>query len=104
MNEESSPDPQDPKTPGAAFLWLLLAFVPGVLALALPNSSLGAIGPLLFFFGAGCCLASGFGIADRMKNPAARILVGLLLSGAFFVLNVIIVILIGCSSMGRIAP
>ena len=104
-NKDESPGP--PRKPGnwsMAALWLVVAFVPSVLALALWNNSSPGIGPIVLVPGIGCCLVSGFGITSGMKDSVVRMFAGLLLAGVFFLLNVIIVVLIGCSGMGRVAP
>ena len=104
MSDELPSEPEKSGTPGLAVLWLVLAFVPSVIALATSNRP--GIGPVVLGVGILCCLIGGLGVAGAFKksSSASSVLVGLLLAGVFFVLNVIIVVLIGCSGMGRIAP
>jgi len=97
-----SPNSGESKSLVLTIFCLILAFLPSVFGLGLINSPAG--GSALLVLGATCCLISGFGISRHMENPVARTLCGLLLAGLFFFLNVIIVVLIGCSGMGRIAP
>lgn len=106
MNNELPSEPEKPETPELAILWLVLAFIPSVIALAALKGTLSAIGPILLIIGVLCCLLGGLGVAGAFKesSSAVSIPIGLLLAGVFFVLNVIIVVLIGCSGMGRIAP
>jgi hypothetical protein len=107
MSEEINPppDPKGLKTPGQGVVWLLLAFVPSVVSIPVvgKNSSDFPLKSLLALTIV-CCVCAGFGILRDTKNLAARIFFSVLLAGVFFVLNVFIVILIGCSGMGRIAP
>src|SRR5262245_12167618 len=100
MSEESSTEPNKPNSPGAKVLWLLLAFVPSLLAFfMMDNNSSADIGSIILIVGIICCLFSGFGISGVLQNTAARIVLGLVLSAGFFVMNVIVVVLIGCSRM-----
>lgn len=109
MTEQINPPPQPDGTGGSAFppmLWLFVAFVPSLVSIPLlrarnpPQWSLIA----LLFLAAACCLCSGLGLLARMKDQVVRIVLGLVLAGVFFVLNVLVVLFIGCSGLGRIAP
>jgi len=108
MREESDllppPDSGDPNSSGMTVLWLLAAFAPSFVAIPLINNLASFGGAWLFVLTGGCSLFAAFGVLRRMKAPVLRIVLGLLLAGLFFILNVFIVILIGCSGMGRIAP
>ena len=107
MSDEIDPPPpanEDPNSSGVTVLWLLFAFLPSLIAIPLINNPSPSIGAWLFPLGGGCCLIAAFGVLRRMKDPILRIVLGLLLAGLFFVVNIIIVVFIGCSGMGRIAP
>lgn len=99
-NDEALAQAKEQPARGWGILWLMLAFVPSFLAL-LMGSALPGSGPILFWLGLVCCLVAGLGIVGEIKNIAVRILAGLFLAIVFFVLNVIIVVLIGCSTMGH---
>jgi hypothetical protein len=104
MSEKPSSQHKEQKARNLAAVWLILAFVPSVVALLLlPNPSLG-VGPALLILSGGCCWVSGFGIVAGVKDSVVRFFAGFILGGVFFLLNVIIVVLIGCSGTGRIAP
>jgi hypothetical protein len=106
MSEDIKPTP-DPLPPreanhaGAIVLWLVFAFVPSFVAIPIVTARNAPqfTGPGLLFLAAACCLCSGFGVLSGVKSQAARIILGLFLSGIFFVLNVFIVALVGCAKM-----
>jgi hypothetical protein len=108
MAQQTNPSPPDgsDKKAGLVFAWLIVAFVPSAISIALlgvknvPQWSVTA----LLFIGAGCCLCSAFGMLSSVKDSVARAILGLLLAGGLFVLNVLVVVFVGCSNMGRIAP
>ena len=109
MSDEPN-QPNQPNGEGRQFLllvWLLCAFVPslvGILSLEIKNAPQG-LGILLLILNAGCSLCSGIGLLSGIKDQVLRVIFGVLLGGFFFVLNVFIVIFVGCSGMGgRIAP
>ncbi|HWD93215.1 MAG TPA: hypothetical protein VG938_12800 [Verrucomicrobiae bacterium] len=108
MNEEPNPTPNPKRvnSAGVAVIWLVFAFVPSLVAAPFINGRYAAhfSGPAFLFFAAACCLCSGFGVLRGVKNQAVRVVLGLFLVGVFFILNVFIVILVGCSGTGRIAP
>jgi hypothetical protein len=108
MNEQPNPTPDREKAnnPGAAVLWLVFAFVPSLVAAPLINGKYASqfSGPGFMFLTAACCLCSGLGVLRGVKSLTVRIFLGLFLAGVFFALNVFIVILVGCSGTGRIAP
>ena len=104
INPPPPPDPGETNSSGMTILWLLVAFVPSFVAIPLFNNPSPLIGGWLFPLMGGCCVFAAFGVLRRMKDLIVRIVLGLLLAGLFFILNVFIVILIGCSGMGRIAP
>lgn len=109
MTEQINPPPQPDGTGGnplPAILWLFVAFIPSLVSIHF----LGARNPpqwlatALLILSATCCLCSGFGVLAGVKDVSLRIVLGLVVAIAFFVLNVIVVIFVGCSGMGRIAP
>lgn len=51
-----------------------------------------------------CSLISGIGFSLRAKDIIGRLFVGTVLPVFLFVFNVLVVVVVGCSSMGRIAP
>lgn len=108
MDEELKQSNQqgEGKKPFLKLIWLLCAFIPSLVAipcLGIKNMPQW-LGLSLLMVNAGCSLFAGIGLLSGIKDPAIRVILGVLLGGFFFVLNVIIVIFIGCSGMGRIAP
>jgi hypothetical protein len=103
-NRGEPPEPEKLDRTGAIVLWLVVAFVPSLVALSTFDSRSPTVSGGVLILAVACCLCSGFGVLGRTKYPETRILFGLLLAGIFFVLNVFIVIFIGCTGMGRIAP
>jgi hypothetical protein len=97
---EPSP-PGDASHAGVIVLWLVFAFVPSFVAIPFVSgrSAPEFAGPGLLFLAAACCLCSGFGVLSGVKSQVVRIILGLFLSGIFFVLNVFIVVLVGCAKM-----
>lgn len=84
-------------------MWLIVAFVPGAISVPLLGARhLFEWSPIaVLIIAAACCLCSAFGMLGGVKEQAVRIILGLLLAGAFFVLNMIIVVFVGCTT-GRI--
>lgn len=62
------------------------------------------VGPALIIMGIICSVAAGFGLMSRANSPITKGLGGLALSVVFFVFNLALVIAVGCSGVGRIAP
>jgi hypothetical protein len=84
-------------------VWLLCAFIPSVIGLACLRSESGPIRPLLIFFDLVCSFVSaGCIMRGTMKEKSDEVLFAFILGGFFFLLNIAIVILVGCSQM-RIA-
>jgi hypothetical protein len=83
---------------------LLVAFVPSLAALVLTtrHTNSPALGWGLLILAAVCCVGASIGLVRRMKSKVAQVLLAIFLSGFFFVANVIIAVLIGCSQMGPI--
>jgi hypothetical protein len=103
MNES----PDQPRNSGDStwrFLWLPFAFVPSVVGFA--SLSMGPAPPwragALVILLAGCSVAAGFGLVGGVKNKGLKILLGLLLTAFFLVLNVAIMVYAGCSKSGGI--
>src|SRR5690242_19856356 len=88
------------------FVWMFCAFLPGlvaILCLEFKNPPQWLWGSLLLL-NVLCSLSSGIGLLAKMKDQALQFIFGVLLAGLFFVLNVVIVIFVGCSGTGgRIA-
>jgi hypothetical protein len=100
--------PEEPGKEGRPFpkmVWLCLAFVPSVIAIAclkMNNSDLLPIPIILNFI---CSIVSGFGLIRGIKNKFAAFFLGLFLVLFFLLANAFIVIFVGCSEPGgRIAP
>ena len=101
-NPNQNPEPDKLEAAGVTMLWLMLGFVPslvGILTInqlpTIPRSGLLAILVV-------CCLASAFGILRRTKDVIVRIFTSMFLAAALAVLNIIIVVFVGCSQMGHI--
>ena len=105
MNEEPNP-PNNVGNGMHPLLWLLVAFIPSIVALGcLGSKTVGsALVPVLLILDVGCSLAAGFGFVSGMKSLAGKVALGLFLGVFFVLLNAAIVLFLGCSGMGRIAP
>ena len=109
MNEEDNPPNPPPGTDAQIIrkiLWLLAAFLPSIIAITcLPMKNLG---PGMFWFLAitnlVCSTAASAGLMAGIKGDGARFFWVLLLIPFFFILNIVIVVFVGCSGMGRISP
>ena len=106
MNEEPN-RPNETKEQLSPVVWLVCAFIPSLMAIACLSmrNSPSWLGFWLVVANAGCSLAAGIGLLSGIKMQVVRIIIGMLLAGFFFVLNVFIVVFAGCSGMGgRFAP
>ena len=107
--EPEQNQPEEPKKDagdaGMKILWFLFAFVPSIVSIPFKGNNASGF-PIqgLTALAIICCLFSGFGVSRGVKDMVSRAFLALFLAGLFFVLNVFIVILVGCSGMGRIAP
>jgi hypothetical protein len=105
MNEEPSQSnrPGNQKNPA---IWLLCAFVPSLVAIPCwgLKSPVPALVPLLVILNIVCSLTAGIKLLGRTKAQDLRIALGFLLGVFFFVMNVVVVVFVGCSGMSRIAP
>jgi len=109
MSDETNPPqkPDDENNSGLKFLWLFCAFVPSLVAISFMGMKNPPqwFGVFALFLDAACSLLAGVGLLSGMKDQVVRVILGVFLGGVFFVLNVIIVVFVGCSGMGgRIAP
>jgi hypothetical protein len=105
MSEEAklTLDSKGTNAPRRKIIWLLLAFAPSLLSLpvvygewyGLSTQGLTTLATLIIVT-AICCLSSGIGVLSEKKNQTVRILLGLFLAGVFFMINVFIVVLVGC--------
>ncbi len=95
------PKPARSFAPG--ILFVVGAFLPAVAIQVFGGFSRtqSGIGGGLVLFMIACCLISGFGLMIRIRNLALRILLGLLLSIGFLVMNLVILLAIGCSGVMR---
>ena len=109
MNEESNlpkPPPNEGDESVLKVIWLLAAFVPsliGIACLHIKNQGQVLL-PLLVVLNLVLSVAASVGLVRGMKNGGAQFIIGFFLIPFFFVLNVLIVLFVGCSGMGRIAP
>jgi len=107
MNEESNlpkPPPNEGDESVLKAIWLLAAFVPSVIGIAcfqVKNPGRGLL-PLLIALNLILSVAATVGLVRGMKSGGAQFIIGLFLIPFFFVLNVLIVLFVGCSGMGRI--
>ena len=109
MDEKTNstpPPPNDGDRFVAKLLWLCAAFIPsviGVACLQLKNPGQGLL-PALLILNLVFCVTASIGLLQGMKSEASRFIFAVFLILCFFVLNTLIVLFIGCSGMGRIAP
>ena len=109
MNEENNqlkPPPDEDTESVRKAIWLLAAFVPSVVGIAclqIKNPGQGML-PLMLVADLICSVAASVGLVRGMKNGGAQFIIGFFLIPFFFVLNGLIVLFVGCSGMGRIAP
>jgi hypothetical protein len=109
MSDEMLPPekPNDETHFGSKMAWLVCAFIPCLVAILCfqiqnPPPSLFRF---LLFLNSVCALCSGIGLLGGLKDKVVRVILGVFLGSVFFVLNVFIVLFVGCSGMGgRIAP
>ena len=103
MSEEENRFPAPPPPPGQIpkMAWVFLALFPSVIGLACLRAKDPSIGVLCAVVDLACAIWAARGLVRGMEGPP-RILLALFLVCFFFVLNVIIVVLVGCSDMGRI--
>ena len=101
MSEETNqtPEPNKADRAGQTVFWLLFAFVPGLVSIPLMRARSDVSMSLFMVLAGACSLCSGFGVFRRVESQLTRILLGLFLAGFFFVVNVFIVILVGCSNI-----
>jgi hypothetical protein len=109
MNEEEQspqPPPNDEEETSRKIIWLFAAFLPSVIGFACLHikKPIPSLFGLLVAIDVVCSVAAGKALVRGMKDEASRIFLGVFLSLFFIVLNALIVLFIGCSGMGRIAP
>ena len=87
-------------------MWLFVALSPSVIGIACGKSIKNESDLWLLFHGFGfiLCVIASIGLVRGMRLKAAQIILGFIFPIFFFSLNTSIVILVGCSQMGRIAP
>jgi len=96
-NKTPAPVKPNPEGRPPKFLWLFCAFAPSLIAIPMLNAAVPALAPLLFGLNVLCSLSAGIGLVRGITSEIARFFLGLFLAGIFFVLNVMIVIFVGCS-------
>jgi hypothetical protein len=109
MQEETNrpnPPPNGDDAAVRTVIWLLAAFAPsliGIACLSIINSGqwlIWLLGTTNLIFS----VAASIGLVRGIRYRDTRFLVCLVLVPFFFFLNVLIVIFVGCSGMGRISP
>jgi len=88
-------------------LWLLCAFIPGVVAGVCFQTRINGnwLLPVLLGLDFACSVAGSVGLVRGMKSKEVQAIVGVLLTIFFLVANAIIALFVGCSGGGgRIAP
>ena len=100
-----SPTPGEDKKILLKILFVFIAFLPslaGVACLQLINQGHGLF---LFVLNLICSIVASLGLAQGIKSIGLQVFLNLFLIPAFFVMNVMIVVFVGCSGMGgRISP
>jgi NAD/NADP transhydrogenase beta subunit len=106
-DEPIKPDePNEKKPPILNIILLFTAFIPSVVAmLSLRIKNPGQwLAPSLLVLDAVCSFAAAIGLLSAIKNKSVQPILTLVLAVFFFSVNVLIVIFVGCSDMGRISP
>jgi hypothetical protein len=109
MNEEEKmprPPPNKGDESVRKVIWLFAAFFPsaiGIASLHLKNPG-QLLFPVLVTLNLIFSVAASVGLVRGMKNGGFQFIIGFFLIPFFFVINALIVLFIGCSGMGRIAP
>jgi membrane-associated HD superfamily phosphohydrolase len=109
MNELENPNPPPPDKEDQAFRKLVnvvVALLPsaiGILCFQFKFASPNVL-PVMVIVNAVLSAVGSAGLVRGMKNATSAVITGILLTGFFFGLNAIIVVFVGCSGMGRIAP
>jgi len=109
MSEEQNlpqPLPNDGDGSTPKIVWLFAAFFPSVIGIASlytknPGQWLVAV---LVVLNLVCSVAASAGLVRGMKKEGIQVIVGFFLFVFLFVLNALIVLFVGCSGKGRIAP
>jgi Na+/H+ antiporter NhaC len=109
MNEtdpQSDPPPNYDGSDSAKVMWLFAAFLPSVIGIACFNLKHPGqwMLPILVLINAIISVVAGTRLVKGMKDELVQGLLAAFLVIFFFVLNAFIVIFVGCTSMGRIAP
>jgi hypothetical protein len=109
MNDQPEPPPEsEPIPPGEPapqplpkIVWLFEAFIPSVLALGIMQSATVApgLGIALLILTVVCSLVAAIGVVRGMESKAEQIVLAIFLTGVFFIANLVVVVLIGCSHM-----
>jgi hypothetical protein len=109
MSEEQNLPPPPPNDGDKSFLkiiWLFAAFVPSVIGIACLHirQPAGWLYPVLTLLNLFLSVAAAGGLVRGMKQGGMKTVVAFFLFVFFFVLNALIVVFVGCSGTGRIAP
>jgi hypothetical protein len=109
MSEEkqfSQPPPDDDAEVFRKIMWLCAALFPSLIGFACLHMKPSGQSLLLLLVAVDliCSVAGSIGLVRRMKSAASQVFWGFFFSLFFFVLNALIVLFMGCSGMGRIAP
>jgi len=110
MNDQPELPPVTPPTPLVkperkrvpGILWLLEAFIPSVVALGIMEKANASpyLGVALSILCVVCSVIAAVGLVRGMRSLAMQIILGIFLAGFFFIMNVVVVVFIGCSRSG----
>jgi uncharacterized membrane protein YphA (DoxX/SURF4 family) len=105
-NQFSQPPPGDEGKTFPKILWLFVALFPSALAFVCfrftrVDSTVPAVLAVVDLV---CSVAAGIGLARGIKSAAAKAFLAFVLCVFFFILNAIIVLLLGCTGAWRGAP
>jgi hypothetical protein len=108
MDEEQKTPATPPKAGGSGgekALWFCVGMIPSLMGIAIMaiglNSSASKVAILISI---GLILAASIGMTRTTQGKVRRAFLMVFLAGFFFMINGIVVVFVGCSSMGRIAP
>lgn len=107
MSDEEQTPPPSPDPDEASFrtfFLLCIAFLPSLVGMVFLRAKTPWLLRELVGLNLVCGIVGSIGLVRRMKYGASRVIAAFLLALLFFILNAMIVLFIGCSGMGRIAP
>lgn len=106
QKEPTQPPPKDGDAYVVKMVWLCAAFFPSAIGIACLHfkNPFRWLFPLILTLNLIFSVAASIGLVRGMRSAASKFILGFFLILFFFVLNALIVLFIGCSGMGRIAP